>query len=333
MYNFPHQINDLEKLKRALEVFDTLSTENADVDDDGVVGEAMARAGVYTFRDKTLTVDEALQQEFQKPAGQQGTRTFARDLRRFFVLSGLLARNPTTGLRVTALGQSILNATIGTPEATALWRAAMENVTLADADSGAVSRPYPTLLRLVRQFPGIESARLALALEARDESEAEFQRIAGLAQRDWDEVRDELGVSESHARNAVKILPAIARQLGDLRTDQNGNFPPPEAPAAPRIRPRPRPRPPQGAAAVPPTPARNRRVNARTIARTPNFEERPADEADYQNPEATREARRERLTRHERLVQQVAQMLETAGYALYETRMTFLLQSMIRQRF
>ena len=50
MKNFPHQINQLLKLTRALGVFGRLIEAKLNVDDDGIVGDALARAGVYTFR-------------------------------------------------------------------------------------------------------------------------------------------------------------------------------------------------------------------------------------------------------------------------------------------
>lgn len=50
MKNFPHQINQLPRLTNALGVFARLIEKKHDVDDDGVVGDSLARAGVYTFR-------------------------------------------------------------------------------------------------------------------------------------------------------------------------------------------------------------------------------------------------------------------------------------------
>lgn len=52
MKNFPHQINQIHRLTQALSVFRDLIERGQDISDDGVVGDALARAGVYTFREK-----------------------------------------------------------------------------------------------------------------------------------------------------------------------------------------------------------------------------------------------------------------------------------------
>jgi hypothetical protein len=91
-----------------LNVFATLEGRGADLNDDGVVGQEIARAGVYTFRDKSLSLDEALNIEARKPKRSQRTRTFARDLRRFFLLLGFLANIPDGSVAVTALGDHLL---------------------------------------------------------------------------------------------------------------------------------------------------------------------------------------------------------------------------------
>ena len=59
MKNLPHQINQLPRLANALGVIALLIEKNRDVDDDGIVGDSLARAGVYTFRNpgsKTIEV-------------------------------------------------------------------------------------------------------------------------------------------------------------------------------------------------------------------------------------------------------------------------------------
>src|SRR4051794_8974784 len=107
MKNIPHQINDLPKLHATLRVFAELGARGADLSDDGIVGKEMARQGVYTFRDKNLSVDAALAIEARKPRGSQGTRTFARDLRRLFMLLNFIAARVDGSLTVTALGEEL----------------------------------------------------------------------------------------------------------------------------------------------------------------------------------------------------------------------------------
>ena len=72
-------------------------------------------------------------------------------------------------------------------EAHQIWRTALRSLALTY--DGNTVHPYLALMRLVRERPGIEAARLALALESNDDSEEEFQRILALADRpDWDAV-------------------------------------------------------------------------------------------------------------------------------------------------
>jgi hypothetical protein len=94
MKNFPHQISFLPRLNRALGVFGDLINRRANIDSDAVVGDALARAGAYTFRyGHGRSIRALLAQEHGKPAGSQGTRACARDLRRFFRLLGFIRRD------------------------------------------------------------------------------------------------------------------------------------------------------------------------------------------------------------------------------------------------
>jgi hypothetical protein len=94
MKNFPHQINQISRLTKALSVFNDLIQGGANIQDDGVVGDAFAKAGVYTFREQqNRTVEDLLAEEHRKDIGSQGTRTCARELRRFFSLLGVCPSN------------------------------------------------------------------------------------------------------------------------------------------------------------------------------------------------------------------------------------------------
>ncbi len=79
MKNFPHQFNDLGKLTGALGVLNVLQGSKQSVADDGVFGEALANAGIYTFRGLGSVADR-LAAEKLKPTGNQGFRTAAREM-------------------------------------------------------------------------------------------------------------------------------------------------------------------------------------------------------------------------------------------------------------
>src|SRR5690606_16703457 len=53
-------------------------------------GELLTRNLIYTYRDKTLSVDEFLALEEEKPKANRGYLTVARDIRRLFELLGFL---------------------------------------------------------------------------------------------------------------------------------------------------------------------------------------------------------------------------------------------------
>lgn len=223
MKNFPHQFNNLDKLQAALELAAVLVERNEDIASDQVYGEALARAGVYSFRGN-LPIEKALQRERRKPRANRGTETAARDIRRFLNLCGFIQRAADTGgyalsdrgEKLLSTSQSILRRSI--------WREALLALALSDA-SGNISHPYRILLRLVNDFPGIETAKLMLALEAKSDSSTEYERVSGLVNRPVEQLVSVLGASPFQARNAVKILPAIADQLGDIVREGNYSFP------------------------------------------------------------------------------------------------------------
>lgn len=218
--NFPHQFNDLAKLTAALNVAKIELGAGTDIADDGQFGEALARAGVYTFRNKGLNVLQNLVAEKKKPVASQGFRTAARDIRRFFHLSSLL----NSQLHLTKLGNDIV-ASAGSPALrNALWREAMLQMALPDANGLHVSHPYRILLRLVADVPSLDTRNLLLIFVAADDSDAEYQRILSLAKLPAEDIVVALRISKSSARNAVKILPAIAEQVGDIVRQNSFTF-------------------------------------------------------------------------------------------------------------
>ena len=217
MKNFPHQINDIPKLVAALAVYQDLLQKSCDVTDDDVFGYAMAEALVYQFRNQKDNSPEAIAAriatEKTKSASNQGARTAARDIRRFFELA-----NFATATSITKIGENILEAgsDVGNPIVCHLWHNAMMRISIPPTKVGyeGHSHHYRVLLKLVEVRPSIPKDRMALALEAEDDTDEEFERILSIAdESNWYDLIDS---SESMRKNAVKILPAIARQIGDI---------------------------------------------------------------------------------------------------------------------
>lgn len=219
MKNFPHQFNQIPRLVNALQVLKELINSDQDVDDDGVVGDALARAGVYRFRNNDRPIEDLLEEEHQKERGKQGTRTCARALRRLFRLLNFLTEDNSLSQDANRLVE-LQDDPLGI-ESRIIWRAALDEMELTD-ETGT-SHPYRILLRLVSEHPGIRSFLLGLCLEAKDDSDAEFQRISGLTTHSsLESLRQSIGITKSMANNSLKILPALARQLGDILESEDG---------------------------------------------------------------------------------------------------------------
>ena len=207
MKNFPHQFNDIEKLFGALEVAKQLIDNDIALTDENF-GEQLTRNGIYTYRDRALSIDEFLAREQEKPAASRGYLTVSRDIRRFFELLGFITVFPDKKAKLSPAAKQLL----GTESADLrkeLWKNSMLQLGL-EGTAGEISHPYRILLKLVNTIPGIDTPKLMLALEADNDSEEEFERICILAQLSIAEIIQETGTSAAMAANAVKILPGIA---------------------------------------------------------------------------------------------------------------------------
>jgi len=207
-------------------VFASLAQNDADLRDDGVVGDALARAGAYRFRghNDSEDIDELLVAEHAKSPSDRGTRTMARELRRTF--EGLHLLSPVAGaLRPTSDAVRLLE--LGSdpmvPEAHAIWRRAFHDLAITDPDG--TSHPYEIMLRLAGERPGIPKSLLGLALEAKDDSQAEFQRLLVLVDGNESEPAwEKLGVTRANRANSIKVLPAVAEQLRELAIVGGGAY-------------------------------------------------------------------------------------------------------------
>ncbi len=313
MKNFPHQVSDLDKLVTALRIVDRLIKSKKNVNSDEVLGRALALGRVYAFRDKKKSIRQSLQAEQKKPRANRGSETAARDIRRFLVLSHLVEHSaPPSNVVLTERGRKLLDATEPAVKMM-LWREAMLDLKL-DGENGQVSHPYRIMLRLVSDRQKIETRKLMLAFEASDDSEAEYSRILSLSAQPYGEILKTTGTSAANAKNAVKILPSIARQLGDIRTVQSESFPASHidvtedgattgiadgvSPTLPSLR--------------APT---SSPVSVGQIATDPRFKEASGTQVDLTN---AIEIRNKRMLQHQETVRSLASVFAASGYLLYE---------------
>lgn len=152
-----------------------------------------------------------------------------------------------------------------------------------------------------------------LALEAENDSIEEYDRILALSELTLEEIIEETGTSISMAKNAVKILPGIAEQLGDIERRGNNAFPigritvtedeisteiPPDATNSEGI-----------------LYSQYRPVTSDTIAVDPIFNTISSVSIDYM--ESIR-IRQQRLAEHQEIVRQLGLLCEEKAFELYE---------------
>lgn len=208
MKNFPHQYNDFEKLRGTLVTVRDLNEAAEDVGDDGVLGYELTRRGINTLREAPdLPLEERIRIVQARRPSRQGPRTAARELRRTLRYLGWLDDN----WDLTDEGSAFLNTSAGSEDERAAWQRALLDLALADPDDN-VSHPVRILLRLVADHEIVERRGTELALEARDDTEGEYQRITALVElSDSDRLRT-LETTAYQVANARKILPAFAKQ-------------------------------------------------------------------------------------------------------------------------
>lgn len=325
MKGFPNQVADLGKLATAMQDIVRLLDGGRNARDDGVLGEALVRSGVAGTGHRPQPIEEYLRSQRQKEHSSQSQRTTARGLRELFRILAFI-EDDGERIRVTELGRraAAFAALPMNEEQIRFWRHAIREMS-HDGGDGQDSHPYQVLLRLIARLPDIEKPKCALALEAKNDSPEELERIVDLAVLPEEEIRRRLGVTRSNWANAVKVLPRLAKQLGDVvQTGRRGRYqyqiadapgredvgvaaaPPPRAPRAPR---RTAPRPPRTSRSVTPE-----TIGLAGTAET--FDEpevrAPAD------PAITARIRRNRLRRHNLIVRRLAARFARPGVALYE---------------
>jgi hypothetical protein len=321
MKGFPNQVPDLRKLAEGLAIIDRLNQEGANSKSYDVLGEALVRGAVLGTGHVKQPVDKYLREQRSKQGGSsyQSHQTGARGIREQYRMLGLI---DDSGIRVelTEAGRRVASfAGEQLDEAKReYWRRLIRNISHPGRD-GVRSHPYQVLLRLVGKKPGITRAKCALALEARDDSEEELDRIAGLSDLGESDIRSRIGETKSNWDNAKKILPKFAEQLEDvikvgqsfyLAAGPGKGRTSDEAPVlAEEIR---RTRP-------------SRSVTPDTIATAGTADdfdevELPLPTVDPAVMAAAVQARRERLRRHNQLVREIAGRYASAGLALFESR-------------
>lgn len=319
MKGFPNQVAELPKLSKAMQCIVRLTDRGEQAKDDGILGEALVHARVAGTGHTPMPIQEYLRIQRTKSLSNQSFRTTARGLRELFRLLGFIDDSgpdvsvTDSGRQAAAFADQPISA-----EQLVFWRRTVRNLTHSGGDA-TESHPYQVLLRLVARKRGITRAKCALALDAKDDSQTELDRIAQLADLPESEIIRRVRITKSNWDNAKKVLPKLAEQLGDvIRTGDSYNIA--DAPGRASSGP-----------AAPPAGARRAAVRAPRTSRqvTPDIIGRAATAEDFDEFAATREvdqataaegirSRRNRLRRHNLIVQRLAARLAAAGGELYE---------------
>jgi len=310
MKNFPHQFNDLAKLFNALLAIKELIEEETPLKDENF-GELLTRRYVYTYRDKSLSIDEYLELEELKPTSDRGYLTVARDIRRLFQLLGFLTVFEDKSGTLSTQAIQLISAPTDEIKKE-LWKNSFLQLGLEGTD-GEISHPYRILLKLVQDKSGIETKKLMLALEAENNSFEEYERIINLSDLTLEEILESTGTTESMAKNAVKILPGIAEQLGDIERRGNNSYPIGRVIITED----------EISTEIPSESTNNegipysqyRQVTSGTIARDPIFNTITSVSIDL--TESIR-LRQNRLAQHQEIVRLLGEYCENKGFDLYE---------------
>lgn len=218
-------MNQIPKLRGALEVAARLASTGRNIGNDGELGYALTRAGIYKFRGLPNPTEEELEiaiaREQRKPLSDQGPRTSARDLRRTLVLLGFLEYSVDSDCNISTTGHHLLTLPNRPhPDATSVWVDAVLNINLVDASDGSVDiHPALNMLRMIFELPEIEKPWLAFALEMNNDSVEELNRVLSLHDIGFITALRAVGASEYMAANAVKILPSLLEQLDLINID------------------------------------------------------------------------------------------------------------------
>lgn len=177
--------------------------------------------GIITTRDNGGSVEERLSKMKLKSRGNQSQLTAARDLRKMFELFGFIEKLNGKYL-LTERGRVISQQT-GSSVTTQEKKAWYEGLVALSLSVGNKNfRPIKIMLELLYERP-LETRLLVFIFIAQDNSIMEINRIkrivTNIAQHlsSFEEELMTQGISESNARNAVKILPAIAEQVRLIR--------------------------------------------------------------------------------------------------------------------
>jgi len=227
MKNYPNQISNFERIRGTLKLVDGLNSPVSPLDpaSDFDLGYELVNNGLAGFRDlpKAHTAAELAARiavEQAEPASKQSPQTTARELRRTLRDLGWLDQHA----RVTTKGAQLLATAQRSVEEQALLVEGLLSIVATNKDGSQPHHPVPALLKLLATGPSLRRQGLELALEAKDDSTAELNRVKKLYALTPAQRMSALGISKAQRDNAVKIFPTLAVTAGLVVKKADGYF-------------------------------------------------------------------------------------------------------------
>lgn len=222
---FPNPMNDLIKIRRTLKVANRIIEDEQDIGDDGTFGDALFLGGLYgSMRGSQASLQAQLRRMHTRGESAQGQRTVARHLRLLYQKFGFIEETGGS-FRITKRGQLILAGSgpdLSKSEKKA-WLRGLKALTLTQ-DTGASFRPLRLMLEILSEGE-TESRNLTFAFTADGESDGELRRVRQIVSRlnegqaTFEQELERAGITAPSARNSVKILPAVAEQIGLIKRE------------------------------------------------------------------------------------------------------------------
>ena len=226
--NFPHQINDIKKLRNALVQAHDIICSGKELTDHNF--------GYNLFRKKIIQSRNGYTEEKLKtmPENRQSPIMTARELKRTFLLMGFLEKKDGPNEYVlTSRGQQVIGLGIddNIDYETLIWRESLLNLKFYSvSDSKHTneefrSRPIYVMMNLLSR--PLKKQFLVFGMTAKDESEKTIARLKETVKKCsydkyvFEEEIKQIGMTLSNARNNVKILPAFGINTG-LFYNKNG---------------------------------------------------------------------------------------------------------------
>jgi len=217
MKNFPHAFSKLDHFEKSLKSIHQLIESKKEITTENI-DKLLVSEKIYKHKD-TNDIDKKLNPDLKSASDA---------LRTLKLLSLVTIKNNIGELSGDAIQ---LISTYDDEVKKEIWRNAFLNLELSKKyinDNNVVenrdSHPYFILLKLINDHKenGIETKKLSLALEAKDDSEEEYQRILKLSKLSIEEICKECDITESKVRNGVKVFPSIAAELNHI--EKKGKF-------------------------------------------------------------------------------------------------------------